>query len=62
MHVFSRVLMISVNDRVCEGFAQRDLNAGLALRNAAALPETTVRADDGIELHGAEAPGRMLKS
>jgi hypothetical protein len=26
MDVFSGVLMISVNDRVCEGFAQCDLN------------------------------------
>ena len=31
--------MISMNDRVCEGFAQRDLNPALALRNTAALPE-----------------------
>src|SRR6202451_1977639 len=37
--VFSGVLMISVNDRVCEGFAQCDLNPALALRNTAALPE-----------------------
>src|ERR1700688_405080 len=37
--VFSRILMISVNDRVCEGFAQCDLNPALALRNTAALPE-----------------------
>src|SRR5437016_14370585 len=39
MDVFSRILMISMNDRVCEGFAQRDLNPALALRNTAALPE-----------------------
>src|SRR6202051_3958902 len=39
MDVFSGVLMISVNDRVCEGFAQCDLNPALALRNTAALPE-----------------------
>jgi len=31
--------MISVNNRVCEGLAQCDLNAALALRNTAALPE-----------------------
>ena len=31
--------MISVNDRVCEGFAQCDLDVALALRNTAALPE-----------------------
>jgi hypothetical protein len=37
--VLSGVLMISVNDRVCEGFAQCDLNPALALRNTAALPE-----------------------
>jgi hypothetical protein len=28
--------MVSVNDRVCEGFAQRALNIALAPRNAAA--------------------------
>src|SRR5258708_28065624 len=31
--------MVSVNDRVCEGFAQCDLNVALAFRNTAALPE-----------------------
>src|ERR1700682_1125806 len=39
MDLFSGVLMISVNDRVCEGFAQCDLNPALAFRNTAALPE-----------------------
>ncbi len=39
MDVFSGILMISVNDRVCEGFAQCDLNVAIALRNTAALPE-----------------------
>jgi hypothetical protein len=29
--------MISVNDRVCESFAQRDLNVALALSSTAAL-------------------------
>ena len=36
-NVFSGILTISVNDRVCEGFAQRALNIALAPRNAAAL-------------------------
>ncbi len=31
--------MISVNDRVCEGFPQCDLNVALALPNAPALPD-----------------------
>jgi hypothetical protein len=31
--------MISVNDRVCEGFAQCDLNVVLALSSTAALPD-----------------------
>src|SRR5437667_12507337 len=39
MDVFSGILMISMNDRVCAGFAQCDLNVALALRNAAALPD-----------------------
>src|ERR1700686_3833931 len=39
MDMFSGVLVIPVNDRVCEGFAQCDLNPALALRNTAALPE-----------------------
>src|ERR1700686_1115705 len=39
MDVFSRNLMISVNDRVREGFAQCDLNVVRAFGNAAALPE-----------------------
>jgi hypothetical protein len=39
MDVFSGILMISVHDRVCEGFAQCDLHVALALRNTAALPE-----------------------
>src|SRR5580698_7621941 len=39
MNVLSGVLMISVNDCVCEGLPQSDLNLALALRNAAALPE-----------------------
>ncbi len=37
MDVFSGALMISVNDRVYEGFAQCDLNVTLAVRNA--LPD-----------------------
>jgi hypothetical protein len=39
MDVFSGVLMISMNDRVCEGFAQCDLNVVLALSGTAALPD-----------------------
>src|ERR1700722_12833163 len=39
MDVLSGVLMISVNDCVCEGLPQSDLNLALALRNTAALPE-----------------------
>src|ERR1700732_1391010 len=42
--VFSGVLMISVNDRVCEGFAQCDLNVALALSSTATL------SDQGHEL------------
>src|ERR1700751_2454289 len=37
--VFSGILMISVNDRVCESFAQGDLNVALALSSTAALPD-----------------------
>src|SRR6267378_4069360 len=37
--VFSGILMISVNDRVCESFAQCDLNVALALSSTAALPD-----------------------
>ena len=37
MDVFSGILMISVNDRVGEGFAQCNLNIALALRNTAAF-------------------------
>ena len=39
MNVFPGILMISVNDRVCESFTQCDLNVALALRNTAAVPE-----------------------
>src|ERR1700675_4778093 len=39
MDVLSGVLMISVNDCVCEGLTQSDLNLALALGNTAALPE-----------------------
>jgi hypothetical protein len=39
MDVFSTILMISVNDRVCQAFPQRDLNLAHALRNTAAIPE-----------------------
>jgi hypothetical protein len=39
MDALSGVLMISVNDCVCEGFAQGNLNVALALRNTAALPD-----------------------
>jgi len=39
MDVFSGVLMISVNDRVRESFAQCDLNVVLALSGTAALPD-----------------------
>src|SRR5260370_13670515 len=39
MDLFLVILMISVNDRVGEGFAQRDLHVALALRNTAALSE-----------------------
>ena len=39
MDVFSGVLMISVNDRVCEGFAQCDLNVALALSSTATLSD-----------------------
>jgi hypothetical protein len=39
MDVFSAILMISVNDGVCQGFPQRDLNVALPFRNAAAIPE-----------------------
>jgi len=37
MDVFSGILLISVNDRVCESFTQSDLNLALARRNTAAL-------------------------
>src|ERR1700738_2524330 len=37
--VFSGILMISVNDRVCESFAQCDFNVALALSSTAALPD-----------------------
>jgi hypothetical protein len=39
MDVLSGVLMISVNDRVCESFAQCDFNVALALSSTAALPD-----------------------
>jgi hypothetical protein len=39
MDVLSGVLMISVNDRVRESFAQCDLNVALALIGTAALPD-----------------------
>src|SRR5260370_18865437 len=39
MDELSGILMISMNDRVCEGFAQCDLNPAFALRNTAAVPE-----------------------
>src|SRR5712671_4485769 len=39
MNMFLEILMISVNDRVCESFAQCDINVALAVRNTAALPE-----------------------
>jgi len=39
MDVLSGVLVISVNDRVCESFAQCDLNVALALSGTAALPD-----------------------
>src|SRR6266481_3388608 len=39
MDVFSMILMISVNDGVCQGFPQRDFNVGHALGNTAAIGE-----------------------
>jgi hypothetical protein len=39
MDVFSTILTISVNDGVCQGFAQCDLNIAQAFRNTTALPE-----------------------
>src|ERR1700723_2871649 len=39
MDEFSAILMIAVNDGVCQGFPQRDFNVALPLRNAAAIPE-----------------------
>src|SRR5271168_3965728 len=44
MDALSGILMISVNDRVCEGFAQCDLNVALALSSTATL------SDQGHEL------------
>ncbi len=53
MDVFSGILMISMNDRVCAGFAQCDLNVALALRNAAALPD---------QEHSGTQPHFLIKS
>src|SRR5580693_365402 len=39
MDVLSGVLMISVNDRIRESFAQCDLNVAVALIGTAALPD-----------------------
>jgi hypothetical protein len=36
--VFSGILMVSVNDGVCKGFAQCNLDVALAFRNAPTLP------------------------
>ena len=33
------ILMISVNDGVCQGFPQRDFNVARPFRNTAAIPE-----------------------
>ena len=51
--------MISVNDRVCEGFAQCDLNVALALRNTAALPD---QAHELIHEGRKSQPLRLAKS
>src|SRR5579872_2745824 len=39
MDVFSTILVISVNDGVCQGFPQRNFNVAPASRNTAAIPE-----------------------
>jgi hypothetical protein len=37
--MFSTILMVSVNDGVCQGFPQHDFNVARPLRNTAAMPE-----------------------
>jgi len=39
MDVFSTILMISVNDGVCQGFPQCDFNVAHAFRNITGIPE-----------------------
>jgi hypothetical protein len=39
MDVFLRILMISMNDRVCQSFAQCELDVGLGFGNTAGLPD-----------------------